>query len=172
MTRIALALASLLLLPATGSAQSVLLVLDVGSARVDADALRERISAEADRTVVRLGDAASRDAAETLTVAFAGEDRWVLRHQRGATDTWLEREGMDAAIETAAALIREPEDFGTRAGADLVDPFEGRWDPLRVAIEGELVRPFIARGGMVYVGVEDPFARDGRAVHLMDPWTR
>lgn len=166
------------------SAQSVLLVVDAGPARVDVDALQDRIAAEADRTLVRLGDEASRSTDETLTVAFAGEGRLVFRYQHGTSDTWVERAGVSpeqqiaVAIEVAASLIRPPagtahadEDFGTRAGADLVDPFAERWDPLRTAIEGEIVRPFIARGGVVYVGVADPFAADPRAVHLLDPWT-
>lgn len=187
MQRAALALTTslLLLLPTMVSAQSVLLVVDVGSAQLDVDSLRARIAAGADRTLVRLGDEASRATDETLTVAFAGEGRWVFRYQHGTRDTWAERTGVtpegaaQAVVEVACSLIRPPEgavhadeDYGTRAGADLVDPFDGRWDPLRVAIEGELVRPFIARGGVVYVGVADPFSRDAMAVHLLDPWTR
>ena len=180
------ALASLLSLlsPLAASAQSVVFVVDAGDARLDVSALRDRVAAETELELVALGDDASRDAAETLTVANAGRGRWVLRHQRGTTDTWLERADVAPAavaevlFEATTALLRatrvhaSPIDelYGTRAGADLMEPFDRRWDPLRTAIEGELVRPFIARGGMVYVGVADPFARDAGAVHLLNPW--
>lgn len=181
MNRTALALASVLLLsPALASAQGVLFVVDVGSARLDVDALRARVAADAGRPLVRLGEADRAAALETLTVAFAGEGRWVLRHQHGTDETWVERTGVapEHAAEVLSAAATEllrpdaADVYGTRAGHDLVDPFDGRWDPLHTAIDGEIVRPFIARGGMVYIGVTDPFARETLAVHLLDPWTR
>ncbi|MBX3270414.1 MAG: hypothetical protein KF729_09150 [Sandaracinaceae bacterium] len=176
---ILLAVSSWLAVPALTGAQSVVLVVDAGSARLDVEALRARVSAESGRALARLGDEGASPAAEALTIAFAGAGRWVLWHRRGAEDRWLERRASadataDVLARAATELLR-PADadaaFGTRAGHDLVDPFARRWDPLRVALEGELVRPFVARGGMVYYGVSDPFAADATAVHLLDPWT-
>ena len=174
---ILLALSCSLTLPALAGAQSVVLVVDPGAAPLDVEALRARVAADSGRALARLGDEGASPAAEALTIAFAGADRWVLWHRRGAEDRWLERRAAaDATAEVlarAAAELLRPADadaYGTRAGHDLVDPFARRWDLLRVAVEGELVRPFVARGGMVYYGVSDPFASDATAVHLLDPW--
>jgi len=189
------ALVSLLLLsPGVAGAQSVIFVMDAGPAQLDTDVLRERIAEDAEREVLRMSDEASREATETLTIAWGGQGRWILRYQRGTYSAWSElsriapnalaRSITDAAVEllrtespgavpapNEGTRVAESTDdpHGTGPGHDLVDPFSIRWDPLRVAIDGELMRPFIARRGMIYHGVTDPFS-EGGPVHLLDPW--
>jgi len=173
----ALAVLALVVATATpAAAQDVVVVIDAGPVAVDAAALRAELAEAIDRPVLSLADEASRAADETLTIAHVGADRWVLRHQRGAQVTWVERASVEPSavhttlLEAAAALLEPATTFaGAELDSDVMDPFADRWDPLQIALATELHEPF--DGGVAHATGEltDPFVEVGADL-LFDPW--
>ena len=100
----------------------------------------------------------------------------MLRHQRGTQVTWVERASVEPAtvqatlLEAATTLLRPAEvEVSAEVEADVMDPFDDRWDPLQIALATELHQPF--DGGVTRATGElfDPFV-EVSAQSLFDPW--
>src|SRR5690606_41328091 len=95
MARIGMATAlatALLVLAEPAQAQTqdvVVLVLDAGSVRVNADAVGRAIAAAIERPVVRMTDERAQSATARLTIAFSSPDRWVLRYEAHGQVDWV-----------------------------------------------------------------------------------
>ncbi len=172
--------------PTRAEAQPVLAVVDAGSgewsAPLDADALRAGLAEASGRAVVGLADPRGRACRQTLTLARVSADRWVLRFDApDAEPTFAEHPvraeaPLDGLVGAAVALLLAHGAFDAREtvpGADLVNPFgQPRWDPLRVALAGQLHAVAAPREPLSYVDVVDPFRPIDRGATLVDPWAR
>jgi hypothetical protein len=98
-----LALTAVLLvaLPAAADAPLVV-VVDAGPLRLDADALRDEVASATGREVITPADPRA-TGSDLLVVAHASGRRWVLRYQHGAASYWAEREIRPGALRTALA---------------------------------------------------------------------
>lgn len=83
------------------SARPLVVVVDPGPARINAERLRRTLEATLRREVVRITDERANDAAGTLTLARASEARWLVRFE-GA------RSSSSAATASTFAEISRP----------------------------------------------------------------
>ena len=202
------ALAAMMAMPAGVSAQDVLVVtIEPGPVRVNADRLRQQIAESTSLTVVGLIDERAQGADSALTIARAGNREWVLRYRSGATDVWarqtlapgavrrglvaagrdliargqrqapVARATVPAAVTPAPTPVAPHTESWVRHDVDVMDPFAAtdHWDPLRVALDGELQDPFndpslASRPPAIWADLADPYeglVNDG----IFDPWT-
>lgn len=179
----------------------LVVIVDAGQVRLDADALRAEVGAATGREVVAATDPRAGES-DLLVLAHVGARRWVLRYQHADHVAWVERsvrpgalraalgrasvelatEVLARALEPAAAsretaVLADAQQAPRRAWTlrpptDLLDPF-ARWDPLRMAFALALVEPFEApRARARWAEVVDPFVHElGAPTDIVDPWS-
>jgi hypothetical protein len=157
------------------SRDPLLLVVESGPVRLDAEALASAIHAETESEIVLTREGAS----TVLTITWLRADRWIVRVERGDRS---EHHIVSTGPSFVAALARSSRAVLSRLSApaarpfawrddDLLDPFHGRWawDPLAAAVRDEVIAPFGHGPDFVCAAVADPFTREA-AIDLLDPW--
>jgi hypothetical protein len=175
----------------------VVMVLDPGRARIGADRLLRAVAREVGRDVIRITDDRARDASGTLTIAYEGANRWLVRYDsRGLAAVTRERVARPAMLQGAIARASAQVIFqlepppapaapvtAASTGATVPPPRPERDDmSLYVAWADEILDPFAGlpppprREMAIYSEVIDPFAppaaRRAGWTEVLDPWTR
>lgn len=165
MMRLSFAVALTLLSTTPAAAQTVVLVIEAGPARVDADALRREVAEASGREVVALSDTRAAAARESVSAGSADGRLWVLRHDRDGHTAWRTTEAATLARVIGELLASD----WTHANGDVLDPW--RWDPLRAALRLELMEPFARRTRYAWAELVDPFVAPDAWVDVLDPWS-
>jgi hypothetical protein len=167
----------------------VVLVIDAGSMRVNADSIGRAIEGALRRPVVRMTDERAQRATGRLTIAFSNPNRWVLRYEAEGQVAWVSdrilrpgalrsrlvelSQGLVTRLEGSSPERRRAwnEDVILALQNEIVDPF--RDDPPRArprpitVLWSEVVDPFRdqparARVTEVWSEVLDPWASEVR----------
>lgn len=157
----------------------IVLVVDAGSMRVNADSVGRAIAGAIDRPVVRMTDARAQSATARLTIAFSTPDRWVLRYESQGQVAWISdriarpaslrarlaelSQDLVARVETSPAARRRDawnEDVILALQNEIVDPFAGDPPPRRS-------RPV----SVLWSEVVDPFRSDPPRAHVREVWS-
>lgn len=187
----ATALATALLVlaePAQAQTQDVVvLVLDAGSVRVNADAVGRAIAAAIERPVVRMTDERAQSATARLTIAFSSPDRWVLRYEAQGQVAWVsDRIARPGTLR--ARLAELSQGLVERVGGSPATRRREAWsEDVVLALQSEIVDPFADQPPLprsrpitvLWSEVVDPFRGDPPRAQrrevwseVLDPWAQ
>jgi len=193
MARIGMATAlatALLVLAEPAQAQTqdvVVLVLDAGSVRVNADAVGRAIAAAIERPVVRMTDERAQSATARLTIAFSSPDRWVLRYEAQGQVAWVS--DRIARPETLRARLAElSQGLVERIKGSPATRHREAWsEDVVLALQSEIVDPFADQPPLprsrpitvLWSEIVDPFRGDPPRAQrrkvwseVLDPWAQ
>jgi len=165
----------------------VVLVLDAGSVRVNAEAVGRAIATAIARPVVRMTDERAQAATARLTIAFSTPDRWVLRYESQGQVAWVsDRIARPGVLR--ARLAELSQGLVERVGASPAARRREAWsEDVILALQNEIVDPFAdepplprARPiSVLWSEVVDPFGADSPRSHprevwseVLDPWAQ
>jgi hypothetical protein len=181
---------ALLVLAQPAAAQTeevVVLVLDAGSVRVNAEAVGRAIATAIARPVVRMTDERAQTATARLTIAFSTPDRWVLRYESQGQVAWVsDRIARPGVLR--ARLAELSQGLVERVGASPAAQRREAWsEDVILALQNEIVDPFADQPALprarpisvLWSEVVDPFRGDAPRAQprevwseVLDPWAQ